>query len=77
MSKTVPMEEIQRLVEQKLGRRAVGPEDRLIEDLGIESLDVLTVVAALEDRYDVSFEDDELEGLDKVKDFHRLLAGKL
>lgn len=74
---SVEMVVVERLVGEKLGRRGIRADDRLFEDLGVESLDVLTIISALEDRYDVSFEDDELETLEKVGDFHTLLISKL
>ncbi len=68
---------IERLVGEKLGRRRVKAENRLWEDLGVESLDIMTIVGALEDRFEVSFEDDELETLETVQDLHFLLIAKL
>ena len=73
----VDIADIERLVGEKLGRRGITAENRLFEDLGVESLDVLTIIGALEDRFDVSFDDDELETLETVRDFHSLLVAKL
>ena len=74
---TVDISVVERLVGEKLGRRHVQAKDRLWEDLGVESLDVLTIVGALEDRFEVSFEDDELDTLETVQDLYSLLAAKL
>lgn len=69
----ITLEEVQRLVARQLGRREVAADDRLVEDLGAESIDVLNVVAALEDRYDVEIAEQELPELATAAAFHRRL----
>lgn len=44
----------------------IRPEDHLRDDLGVESVDFLTLVFELEDAFGRSLEDDELAGLDTV-----------
>ena len=39
----------------------IGDEDNLVEDHGIDSVQVLEIVVALEEEYDVSLEDDEFD----------------
>jgi len=68
---TVELRDIQSLVAQHLGRRRVSPDDRLLEDLGAESLDVVNIVAALEDRYRIRIAESELPDLRTVQDLHR------
>ena len=38
-------------------------ESRLIDDLGADSLDMVELVMAFEDRYDIAISDDAAEGL--------------
>lgn len=65
------LDDVRRLIARQLGRRAVGPEERLVEDLGAESIDVLNVVAALEDRYEVEIPEQELPDLATAAALHR------
>lgn len=60
--------EILTLVETTLGRRGARLEDRLVEDLGAESMDLLALVSALEDRYGVVIDEAEVPELRRVAD---------
>jgi acyl carrier protein len=73
----VPLEAIQELVGRQLGRRGVKADDHLAADLGLESVDTLNLVAALEEKYEVSLKDEEIAGLQTVRDLHALLLRKL
>ena len=55
----------------------VNPESRLEKDLGVDSLELLELVMAVENYYDIDFDDDELEELVTVNDFCLLTEGKL
>ncbi len=75
---TPTLEEIQKLVALQLGKRRVAPEDRLVEDLGAESIDLVNLVATVEDRYGIEVAEEELADLLTVADVHALarrLAG--
>ena len=61
-------QEILELVALQLGADAVRPEDRLAEQLGAESADVLNLVATLEDRYRIEIDEEEIPGLSTVAD---------
>lgn len=52
-------------------------ESRLEKDLGVDSLEFLELVMAVENYYDIDFEDDELEEVVTVNDFCLLAEGKL
>jgi acyl carrier protein len=73
----VPVEAIQELVGRQLGRRGVKADDQLASDLGVESIDMLNIVSTLEEKYGVSLKDEEIAGLQSVRDIHALLLGKL
>lgn len=66
-------QEIAELVALQLGARAVEPGDRLIEELGAESADVLNLVATLEDRYEIEIHEEEIPRLSTVADVRRLV----
>ena len=70
-------QEIADLVALQLGTRTVNPGDRLVEELGAESADVLNLVATLEDRYDIEIDEEEIPELSTVADVHQLVSRRL
>lgn len=46
----------------------VNPEAKFVEDLGADSLDVVEMIMALEQEFDISISDDEAEKLQSVGD---------
>lgn len=67
---SVEMKDVEELVAVQLGRRRVAAGDRLQEDLGAQSLDLVNIVAALEDRYGIDIEESRLPDLRTVADLH-------
>jgi len=53
--------------------RAIKPTDHIQNDLGLDSLGVMEVVADIEDRLQVSIPTDALDGLATVEDVARVL----
>ena len=47
---------------------AITPESRLLEDLALDSLDLVAVVIQLQDRFDVEIDPDELPSIQTVGD---------
>ena len=69
------LDDVLQLVRLTLGKRKVRAEDRLIEDLGAESADLVNLMAAVEDRFGVYLGEDEIPALRTVADlFDRLQA---
>jgi acyl carrier protein len=60
--------DVRDLVARQLGRHEVAMEDRLIEDLGAESVDLVTIVAVIEETCRVSVEEERLPFLRTVRD---------
>ncbi len=54
----------------------VTMEARFNEDLGADSLDLVELVMALEEAFDVSVDESELDGVDTVKQAYELVTGK-
>jgi len=65
--------EIADIVGLQLGRRRVASSDRLQEDLGADSADLLNLVVALEDRYGIAISEEQVAGLKTVEDLERLV----
>jgi acyl carrier protein len=45
----------------------IGVDDRLVEDLGAASVDLITLVFELEDAFGRTFEDEDIRGLTTVR----------
>ena len=55
---------------------AVTPEASFADDLDADSLDLVELVMALEDEFDVTVEEEELEGIDTIGQAFDLVVGK-
>ena len=56
---------------------AVVPDASFADDLDADSLDLVELVMALEEEFDISVEEEELEGVAKVSDAVALVESKL
>lgn len=63
-------EKVKRIIADQLGvsEGEVTPSADIINDLGADSLDIVEVVMAVEDEFDLSIPDDDVEPLKTVKD---------
>ncbi len=57
---------MQRIVGAILGVHDVRPDHRLEEDLEAESMDVVNIVAAIEERFEITLEDEALADVHTV-----------
>jgi len=55
----------------------IHPDAKFGEDLDADSLDLVELVMALEEEFDITVDEDELEGIETVKQAHELVTGKL
>jgi len=51
-----------------VGLEEVTPEASFIEDLGADSLDIVELIMALEEEYDIEIPDEDAEKIQTVKD---------
>ena len=63
-------ERIKGIIVEQLGVGAdeVTPEASFIEDLGADSLDIVELIMALEEEYDIEIPDEDAEKIQTVKD---------
>jgi len=73
----VTVEDVQALVCLQLGKRKVSLDDRLMEDLGAESADIVNIVAAAEDKFNISFNEADIAGVRTVKDIFEIIEDVL
>jgi acyl carrier protein len=70
---TVNIEDITRIIGLVLGRKKVSALDRLMEDLGAESADILNIIVALEDKYRISIDEGKVPSLRTGEDLYHLV----
>jgi acyl carrier protein len=70
-------ERIQELIALQLGRPQVGPRDRLIEDLGAESMDIVNIIAALEECFEIEISETVLSRVRTVEDLRETVRQHL
>ncbi len=58
-----------------MGLTRAGAEDDLVSDLGAESADLVNLVAALEDKYQIVVGEEELPDLRTVRDLFERVRG--
>ena len=68
------LEEVSRTVGLVLGRRQVSADQRLVEDLGAESADILNIMVTLEQKYGVKIDETEMTTVATVRDLYHLLV---
>ena len=57
-----------------MGRRNVEADQRLLEDLGCESIDVLNIMITLEEKFGVSIDEAAMAGVATVGDLYDLVS---
>ncbi len=70
---TTPREAAIKAIEQQSGATEITDEARLVEDLAMDSLDILEAVMAVESELDIHIDDDKVEALNTVGDFVQLV----
>lgn len=69
-------EQIRDLVAEQLGvdRADVVPAANILDDLGADSLDVVEMVMAIEEKFDVEVPDEAMEGMRTIGDVETYVA---
>jgi len=68
----IELDDVRRTVGLVLGRHDPNADDRLVEDLGAESIDLLNIVVTLEEKYGVSIDEVAATGVSTVRDLYDL-----
>ena len=77
MGAGVSIDDINLIVGLILGARTSQPDDRLVEDLGAESVDILNIIAALEEKYSIRIKDSEVKQGITSSDLFKIVSQKL
>jgi acyl carrier protein len=69
---------VKKIIEEQLGvdPERVKPEASFIDDLGADSLDIVELVMAMEEEFDIEIPDEEAEKLKTVQDVFKYLESK-
>ena len=72
------LDDIKEVVVEQLSVNAdeVKEDVRFVEDLGADSLDVVELVMALEEKFDIEIPDDEAEKIQTVQDVINYIENK-
>jgi acyl carrier protein len=68
------LDQIRHVVALELGVKTVGADDRLVDDLGVESMDLVAILAAIEDRWGIATDQADLSQVRTVADLHGLVG---
>ncbi|OFZ18385.1 MAG: acyl carrier protein [Bdellovibrionales bacterium RBG_16_40_8] len=69
---------IKKIIEEQLGVEGdrIRPEASFIDDLGADSLDIVELVMAMEEEFDLEIPDEDAEKLRTVSDVTKYIQGK-
>lgn len=72
------LDDIKEVIVEQLSVNAdeVKPEAKFVEDLGADSLDVVELIMALEEKFDIEIPDDEAEKISTVQDVVSYIESK-
>jgi acyl carrier protein len=70
------LDDILKLVGLQLGKRNVTANNRLLEDLNAESVDLLNLIVAIETKYGISIKESEIARLSTAQDVFELVVKK-
>ncbi len=78
-SKNEIFEKTRAIIAEKLNleEETITPESSILEDLGADSLDIVDLVMALEEEFDIQVPDEDMENLTTVGDVVNYIAQRL
>lgn len=73
------VDKIRALVSEQLGvdPAVLNAEANILEDLGADSLDVIELVMAIEEAFDIEISDEDAESIRTIGDVEKYVADKL
>lgn len=77
MDKNKVKEKLKEVINDLLQIDDIKQEDSLIEDLGMDSLDMVELVMYIEEDFDIELPDDGLDNVKTIRDVEKLICEKL
>jgi acyl carrier protein len=71
------IQEFIQCIELQLGRAGVNPEDRFIEDLAAESIDMMHIVVAVEERTGINIPEENVPDLRTVGEMFKYIESNI
>lgn len=68
---TVSQEKIKKIIAFQLGRMDIEDDKKLAEDYGAESAELVNIIAVIEERFNVVFDEAEIPGIKTAGDLFR------
>jgi acyl carrier protein len=65
------------LTDESGAPRVLSPDLRLVEDLALDSIQLLTLAVEVENRFEICMDPEDEEGIETVGDLADVVAGKL
>jgi acyl carrier protein len=70
---TVTLTDLKTLVGLQLGQSTIDETARIVEELGAESADILNIILAVEDKYDIHIADSDMSDVRTTSDLYSLV----
>lgn len=67
------IDQLTSLVAAQLGLASVRASDLIVEDLGAESMDIVNIIASVEERFGIGIDEQALPDIRSVADLHDLI----
>lgn len=77
MDKNKVKEKLKEVINDLLQIDDIKQEDSLIEDLGMDSLDMVELVMYIEEDFDIELPDDGLDNVKTIRDVEKLICKEL
>ncbi|MBC8504095.1 MAG: acyl carrier protein [Chloroflexi bacterium] len=74
---SLSIDEIKRLISLQLGTRDIGDNDRFLEDLDAESVDVMNIVVAVEEKYQIEIKESEIPYILTPAELYKLVKRRV
>ncbi len=71
------LNEIEPIVRLQLGLKKVSAKNYLVEELGAESADVVNIIAAIEEKYQIFIAEEELINIQTIEDLCDLVNSRI
>jgi acyl carrier protein len=71
------MQDLYKLVAEHFGVDSVNQNDRFVNDLGADQLDIVQLAMLLEERLNIDILDEEIEELQTVQDMYECVTKKI
>jgi acyl carrier protein len=78
MSRVEILQKMQLVIQEQMGKEdIVLTEDTKLDDLGVDSIELMEFIINLEDEFDLEISDDTIDHMVKVADLLDYLSGEL